>query len=246
MPKRKNLVNNVYGDFTVVEMLYKYKYSGNKPRTYCRCIDENGDEYIIRMDALTSGLTKHTRGATKKKKDLTMQKFGLLTALYDTNKRACNGNIIWHCKCDCGNECDVASTNLITGHTRSCGCRHQSKWEVFIKEYLLSIDIKFEEQKRFRDCVNKKGTDMLPFDFYLPDENIIIEYDGEHHFSVVEGWGGNEKLDRIIENDKIKNKYCLDNNIKLLRIPYTKSESEIIEMINCFIVRRDYSLKGND
>ena len=60
----------------------------------------------------------------------------------------------------------------------------------------------------------------MPFDFYLPDYNICIEYDGEEHFQPVEFFGGEEKFQRRIENDEIKNNYCKNNNIKLIRIPY--------------------------
>lgn len=68
---------------------------------------------------------------------------------------------------------------------------------------------------------------MLPFDFYLPSYNILIEYDGEHHFQPVKGWGGEEKFKLTQKNDEIKNNYCKDNNITLLRLPYTHTENDI-------------------
>lgn len=40
------------------------------------------------------------------KNNLVGKHFGKLTVLYDTQKRK-KGHIIWHCKCECGNECDV-------------------------------------------------------------------------------------------------------------------------------------------
>lgn len=73
---------------------------------------------------------------------------------------------------------------------------------------------------------------MLPFDFYLYDKNIIIEYDGLHHFEPVKGWGGEEKFKITQENDEIKNTYCKNNNITLIRIPYTCTKEEIIQIIN--------------
>lgn len=60
-----------------------------------------------------------------KSKDLTGQKFFRLTALYRTeNFVSKNGTsrVVWHCRCDCGNEVDVMSQNLINGSTKSCGC----------------------------------------------------------------------------------------------------------------------------
>ncbi|MGF0146290.1 hypothetical protein ACQRDF_02500 [Lachnospiraceae bacterium SGI.054] len=175
-------------------MLYKYKIKQEikKPRTYCRCIGIDNNEYIIRADALTSGATLHIKGAMKTgiSHDITGQKFGHLTALYPIEKRAANGGIIWHCDCDCGNECDVTLNNLTRGHTRSCGCNNRSQYEEYIHDYLTSLHIYFEEEKRFSDCRNSKGSDMLPFDFYIPKYNLIIEYDGFHHFNPVNGLGG--------------------------------------------------------
>ena len=54
-------------------------------------------------------------------KDLTNQRFGKLTALYPTNKRQGN-HVIWHCRCDCGNEKDVAAPRLTMGLATCCGC----------------------------------------------------------------------------------------------------------------------------
>lgn len=58
-------------------------------------------------------------------KDLTGKKYGKLTVMYQSkNHISKNGNkrIVWHCKCDCGNEIDVMALNLTRGHTTSCGC----------------------------------------------------------------------------------------------------------------------------
>lgn len=67
----------------------------------------------------------------------------------------------------------------------------------------------------------------MPFDFYLPQHNLIIEYDGEHHFRPMEMWGGELKFHVIQENDNIKNEYCRNKNITLLRLPYTYTEKDI-------------------
>lgn len=229
MAKRLDLTGNTYGELMVIEMLYGYKLTNGKPRTYCRCCSENGDEVIVRADALQSGATKSMKGAGKTGKmfDITNMRFGLLTVIRPTDKRARNGSVIWECKCDCGNTTEVPVNQLIREHTLSCGCRHQSKWEMFIRDYLISLNITFQQQKRFDGCKNKKQTDMLPFDFYLPSYNICIEYDGEHHFCPVNGWGGYEKFLITQENDGLKNEYCQKHNIALLRLPYTYSKEDI-------------------
>ena len=229
MPRRVDLTGNVYGELIVVEMLYGYRFNNGKPRTYCRCCSQSGDEVIVRADALQSGATHSMKGAGKagKKVDVTNMKFGLLTAIRPTDKRAANCSVIWECMCDCGNLAEVSVGKLIRGHTLSCGCRHQSKWEMFISDFLTSLNILFEPQKRFNDCRNKKQTDTLPFDFYLPDYNVCIEYDGEHHFRPMKMWGGHDKFVINQENDNIKNEYCKNNNIVLLRLSYTYSKDDI-------------------
>ena len=59
---------------------------------------------------------------------------------------------------------------------------------------------------------------MLPFDFYLPNHNICIEYDGIQHTQCSDFFGGVESFKKIIKNDTIKNRFCYDNNITLIRI----------------------------
>lgn len=86
-----------------------------------------------------------------------------------------------------------------------------------LMEYFISKNIYFEKEKTFDGCVDKS---LLQFDFYLPDYNLIVEYDGQQHYIAVKNWGGANKLNDTIRKDNIKNKYCQYNNIKLIRIPY--------------------------
>ena len=57
---------------------------------------------------------------------------------------------------------------------------------------------------------------------FNPDKSIncLVEYDGEQHFQNREFFGGEEAFKKRQHNDQIKNQYCKDNNIKLIRIPY--------------------------
>lgn len=56
-----------------------------------------------------------------KARNLKGERFGLLTAVSPTEKRI-DGRVVWHCRCDCGNEINVVSSYLLSGDTRSCGC----------------------------------------------------------------------------------------------------------------------------
>lgn len=105
-------------------------------------------------------------------------------------------------------------------HLKRHGCPkcNLSKGESAIEKWLQDNKIDFEPFKRFDDCRHIKP---LPFDFYLPDYNLIIEFDGAQHFIQ----GNNyfkQNLADIQYRDSIKNEYCKNNNITLLRIPYTK------------------------
>lgn len=115
----------------------------------------------------------------------------------------------------CGNEFKIEPTNFLT-HRTCTFCTSRSKGEDRISEYLNKKSIRYEREKRFDNCVGKR---RLPFDFYLNDYNILIEYDGIQHFKP----SFNEKEFKNIKiNDIIKNNFCRDNNIKLIRIPYTE------------------------
>jgi len=114
-----------------------------------------------------------------------------------------------------------------------CGCPicTESKGEKKIRYYLKLNNINYIQQKTFKKCKNKNE---LPFDFYLPDLNICIEYDGEQHFRSVVGWGDEESFKNLQLRDNIKNEYCKNNNIELLRISYLNKNIE--KTINDFLL----------
>lgn len=151
-------------------------------------------------------------------KDLTGQKFGRLTALYPLKRTSKDNRIIWYCKCDCGGYKKVQGKMLTNGRTISCGCAN-SKGEVKVREILIEANINFEEQKEYNNLKASSGN-CYKFDFYLPDYNCCIEYDGIQHFETT-GWQDEDGLKKTKERDRIKNQYCKDNNIRLIRIPYT-------------------------
>ena len=85
---------------------------------------------------------------------------------------------MWECKCDCGNIIVVFGKYLDNGHVSSCGCL-KSLGENKIQEILTKLNISFEKEKTFDSCRFEDTKALARFDFYLPDYNIIIEYDGE-------------------------------------------------------------------
>lgn len=109
--------------------------------------------------------------------------------------------------------------------SRKGGCKYcnESIGERACRNALESQKLIFESQKKYINCKNKK---QLPFDFVVyKDEKILhIEYDGEQHFMEIDYYGV-DKFKMCVINDKIKNQYCVDNNIPLVRIPYTQQKN---------------------
>lgn len=99
-------------------------------------------------------------------------------------------------------------------------CNSKSLGEKKIREYLIKNNISFEEQYKFPDCKYKRA---LSFDFKINFNNsfILIEYDGRQHFDGNEFNHDKDNLKLQQKRDNIKNNYCKNNNIKLVRIKYT-------------------------
>ena len=109
-------------------------------------------------------------------------------------------------------------------------CR-TSKGEKAISDCLTEKNIKFEYQKRFKGCEAKKS---LIFDFYLPEENLCIEFDGEQHEISVDYWGGQSGLEKRKRYDVIKERFCLENNIQLFRIRHDDNIQKKLNQINSY------------
>ena len=120
-------------------------------------------------------------------------------------------------QCECGNIFTTSLANYYKhGITRCGSCSSKtSSGEYIISKFLKTKNIHFETEKRFSDCRDIKP---LPFDFYIPSLNTLIEFDGKQHFEEVEIMNH----ERTVKHDEIKNNYCAEHNINLIRIPYWK------------------------
>lgn len=107
----------------------------------------------------------------------------------------------------------------ILGHLSGNGCPscRSSKGEVLIEEYLKRNYINFNKQYTFKDCINQR---KLKFDFYIPEYNLCIEFDGIQHYKSIKWFGGEEKFNKTKVCDDIKTNFCLNNDINLFRISY--------------------------
>ena len=136
---------------------------------------------------------------------------------------------------ECGNEYDVTPASFLNG-TRCPICR-SSKGETAIRDFLSRHNIEYERQFTFEDCIY---VNKLKFDFAIFKDNnlkLLIEFDGIQHFEPVEIFGGEEGFKETKIRDNIKNEFCKNEEILLLRIPYWE-----IDNINKILGKKLYKL----
>lgn len=135
---------------------------------------------------------------------------------------------------ECGNTYKATPKDFLRGNR--CPFCKQSKGERMVRGILESFNASFEIEKSYEDL--KVNHQYLPYDFYLPEHNLLIEYDGEQHFKEVEYFGGAKKLQSQKRRDTLKNDYAERHGYNLLRIPYTDSEKQVREKIQHIISRK--------
>ena len=229
----KPMIGKVFGRLTVLEKMYTKKGRG----AYYKCLCSCGNTVIVQGTMLRSKNTMSCGCYNKDKtsercfKDLTGQRFGKLVVQGRANdlvQKNGRKRVRFLCKCDCGGTIITTRDTLVAGEVMSCGCI-QSKGEYLISQILLTNNINFEKQKSYNDLRGKSKNGILRFDFYIIDENYLIEYDGQHHFRAGGGWCSEEHVKGTQERDKTKDEYCRKNNIPLIRIPYTQINKICLE-----------------
>lgn len=234
----KDLTGQQFGRLTVLKKIEDKRYSNGSCMWKCKC--ECGNIIELPTDSLTKKdrptrscgcLQKET--ASNFLKDILEQKMPKINTyekeffVLDTNIKPTNNghNESWiYAKCPfCGKEKWFQTRYIRNGDIKSCGCINKSNGEAKIEKILKEANIFFEKEKSFKDLRFKQ---LARFDFYIPEKNYIIEYDGQQHFQPVNFGNLSENevkmaFQKIQEHDKIKNQYCKENNIPLIRIPYT-------------------------
>ena len=229
----KDLTGERFGRLTVIGL-----HPTETRKTYWECQCDCGNTGVVLGNALSCGKSKSC-GCLRREKsaqhlydisknnyiDEIGNKYGKLTVISKTINDL--GQLRWKCKCDCGNITIVSSNSLRSGNTQSCGCIGKSKGEWKIEELLTKNNIIFTKEfpvitknRRFR------------FDFAIFKDNQLlyfIEYNGEQHYYPIDFFGGEEYFKYIQENDLIKEQYCIENNIPLIKIKYTQYKNLKIE-----------------
>jgi len=107
----------------------------------------------------------------------------------------------------------------VANHLRGSGCPacQESHGEKKIRKILMDLGIPFHSQYVFKDC---SYIAPLRFDFYLPDFNMVIEYQGQQHYMPSDRFGGQKAFEETKIRDRIKKEFCLNNNINFEEIRY--------------------------
>lgn len=144
-----------------------------------------------------------------------------------------NTKILHRCKLD-GHEWLAMPHSILNGY--GCPkCSITSRGEKEVASWLDKMCISYKPQKIFNNCKDKH---VLPFDFYLPDYNVAIEYQGKQHYEPIEYFGGQDGFEYVIRHDRIKKDYCKKNNIPLIAIPYyTDVYEELAKMFELYIAK---------
>ena len=233
MSKLIDLTGQDFGYWHVIERAPNNKDGG--ARWKCKCT-ACGKEKEVSSGHLRSGRSTNCGCIRMEKmrlasiKDETGKQYGYLKvkrmATKDEQPRTDRMGIYWVCDCEkCGQkDIVIFGDYLRNGDTKSCGCIvswHESQ----IAQMLKILNFTFDQQHYFKNLTIKDTGYYLYYDFAIFNQNkllYLIEYDGKQHFDKnAAHWGNNEEdFSRNREKDLLKNKYCFDNNIPLIRIPY--------------------------
>ena len=190
--------------------------AGKHKKWVCVCPICN-KEFITQSNHLISdGVSSCVDCGRKKFEDLSGHTYGLLYVKERLFERT--DGVKYLCICECGNTHIADARGLKAGTIKSCGCLKSSmEWK--IRNILNNNGIEFESQKWFPECKDER---YLPFDFYIPALNTLIEAQGEQHFRVSDYFGGQEQFDKRIKHDCMKKEFCEKEGYNLVYIIYNE------------------------
>ncbi len=237
---RKDLTGMKFGRLSVISM----DWSQRPAKAFCEC--ECGNHITVIAAQLSYGKTQSCgclqaeRASMSNTKDWTSITSRYGVRFIKQEKQNKSGQWLWRCECGlCGREFVALPAKVMNGHISSCGCRKKSSREQLIRNELVRFSATFKEQYSFSDCKDKQP---LLFDFAVFSEGqllCLIEYDGKQHYVQIPMFGGKTEFDAACRRDRIKDAYCKENNIRLIRLPYTLSDEEIRSKVRDIIIRRD-------
>lgn len=241
--RRENLKNQ---EFSGILILYPCGFNSDGRTVYvCKCFC--GNYFLASGKNVKLGITKSCNCLHRTKliqrnideggEDIIGKTYGLLTVIsfsHFEEKKSGHRAAFYNCKCACGQECIKQGSYIKFGDIKSCGiCKNHSIGERLIADFLNSRGINYQHEYSFSDLKTENGF-LMRFDFAIFSENnkllFLLEYDGEQHFKENNGWFKNS-LEINQQRDKMKDDYCLTNNLKLIRINYKENLQQRLEEI---------------
>ena len=224
--RRDDLTDMQFGRLTVLRLGEKSN-KGNGSYWICQC--ECGKRCEVYASKLKTGHTTSC-GCSHNDSiiDLSGRIYGKLTVLHDSGKRRQDsGGVIWTCQCECGQQKDIRQDALLSGASVSCGCQ-RSRGNEKVARILRNANIDFIPEYSPPDMDGAKRFDFAVF--ANGKVAYFIEYDGILHSRYSNsGWDTKECFEKTRNSDEQKNEYCSVNSIPLIRIPYTKYDSLILD-----------------
>lgn len=187
-------------------------------RTVWNCKCDCGNENKVYATNLKRGKTKscgcwHDEAAKINNLiDLTGMRFGRLTVIEKAEDK--NKQIMWRCKCDCGNEKCVSSGNLRSGCTKSCGCLHDEVAKISKKTHGMSKTRIYRIYKEmYARCYSPKrpeypdygGRGIAICDEWLDEENGFMNF---YNWAMANGYADNLTIDRINKDGNYEPSNC--------------------------------------
>jgi len=239
--KQKSIVNSTKKHSTFVKELYEKnpaikvlgEYTGVFNKVLVECLEcyhkwETTPDSLLHNNRQCPLCLKKKRHDTQvKSNEEFLKQLGLINPNIVPLEEYYNDHTKLKVKCLIHNYIWYSPPNKLlhrkTGCPKCASYNNENKLDDIFKKW----DIAYEIQKRFPDC---KDRYTLPFDRYLPNFNVLVEYDGEGHYKPIRRGkmtdeDALENLQYIQKHDVIKTKYCEDNNIPLIRIPYWEKDN---------------------
>lgn len=213
------------------------EYISRNSRIDCECI-VCGNKWNAKAGNLLNGrgckqcANKHLSTIKKKTHEEFVEKLrnkNIYFESFEILDKYVNDDTKLRCRCNkCNSIWEVTPRSLNQGH--SCPNCLKPKGEERIEHYLKELHIDYESQKRFID-LRGTGNKLLSYDYYIPCNNTLIEYQGKQHYLPLEFFGGENQLIIQQEHDRRKREYAFSNGYEFIEIPYWEYDN--IENILC-------------
>lgn len=216
----------------------EYVNQKSKLRVRCKCGHERTGTYSNLIGESHEGLCSTCARSASQKLDIHLVATicELVYGIECLENTWTDAKTLMRFRCHCGKEFTACWNNVCSGGQRQCAdCSGAvSRGENAVRTWLEKHGYQYEMQKRFPDCAGKKP---YPFDFFLSEEKLCIEFDGEQHFHPVAFGGGQERFEEIKARDAAKDAYCAAKGYRMLRISY-KDFSRVDEILSAMLIPR--------